>query len=139
MTLLYRGFLLSTLLAATLAAQGQRGGPPRPAPRALPDGPGKEIVQRVCGATCHGVEIVTGKGYTRDNWSNVVNGMVARGAKATSAEFGEIVEYLGKIFLPAPAPPAPVALASSAPAPTTPTSSTPRPPNAARLSTTPNA
>ena len=100
MTFPYRGLLLSSLLAATLAAQGQRGGPPRPAPRPLPDGPGKEIVQRVCGATCHGVEIVTGKGYSRDNWSNVVNGMVARGAKASSSEFGEIVEYLGKNLPP---------------------------------------
>lgn len=100
MTLSYRGLLSAIVFAATLAAQGQRGGPPRPAPRPLPDGAGKEIVQRVCGATCHGVEIVTGKGYSRDNWSNVVNGMVARGAKASTSEFGEIVEYLAKNLPP---------------------------------------
>lgn len=100
MTFISRGLFLSSLLAATLAAQGQRAAPPKPSPRALPDGAGKEIVQRVCGATCHGVEIVTGKGYTRDNWSNVVNGMVARGAKASSGEFGEIVEYLAKNLPP---------------------------------------
>lgn len=80
-------------------AQGGRNAP-KPAPRGLPDGPGKEIVQRVCGSTCHGQEIVAGKGYTRDGWSNVVNGMVARGAKASASEFGDIVEYLGKNLPP---------------------------------------
>ena len=97
---MYRGLLLSTLLAATLAAQGPRVAPPKPVARPLPEGPGKEIVHRVCGATCHGPEIITGKGYTRENWSNVVNGMVARGAKASAAEFGDIVEYLGKNLPP---------------------------------------
>ena len=95
-----RGILLSVILAATVAAQGGRPAPPKPASRALPDGPGKDIVHRVCGATCHGPEIITGKGYTRDNWSNVVNGMVARGAKASSSEFGDIVEYLAKNLPP---------------------------------------
>lgn len=57
-------------------------------------------MQRVCGATCHGPEIVGGKGYSRDNWSTVVNGMIARGAKASSAEFGEIVDYLAKNLPP---------------------------------------
>jgi cytochrome c oxidase cbb3-type subunit 3 len=96
MTLTSRGLSLFALFAATLAAQG----PPKPAAPSLPDGPGKEIVNRVCGATCHGVAIVAGKGYSRDNWSNVVNGMVARGAKASSSEFGEIVEYLAKNLPP---------------------------------------
>ena len=97
---MYRGLLLSALFAATVAAQGPRPAPAKPTARPLPDGPGKEIVQRVCGATCHGPEIITGKGYTRENWSNVVNGMVARGAKASAAEFSDIVEYLGKNLPP---------------------------------------
>jgi mono/diheme cytochrome c family protein len=100
MTLTYRGLLLPTLFAVSLAAQGPRAAPPKPAARPLPDGPGKEIVQRVCGATCHGPEIITGKGYTRDGWTNVVNAMVARGAKASSSEFGDIVEFLAKNLAP---------------------------------------
>src|SRR5260221_13866336 len=56
-------------LAASLLAQGPRGGAPRPAARSLPDGPEKQVVQRVCGSTCHGAEIVAGKGYSRDNWT----------------------------------------------------------------------
>ena len=78
-------------------------GPPRrtaAAPRGLVDGAGRDTVQRVCGATCHGSEIVTGKGYSKESWGAVVNGMVSRGAKATDAELIEIVEYLGTHFPP---------------------------------------
>lgn len=96
----HRGLLVTVFFAATVAAPGQRGGPPKPAPRGLPDGPGKDIVQRVCGATCHGPEIVAGKGYSRDGWTNVMNGMVARGAKADANEFGQIIEYLAKNLPP---------------------------------------
>ncbi len=81
-------------------AQGPRGGPPRPPARSLPDGPGKDAVQRACGATCHGPEIVAGKGYSRDNWAAVVNGMIARGARVNASEFGEIVDYLARSVPP---------------------------------------
>jgi len=100
MTLMYRGLFYTALFAASLAAQGPRPAPPKPVARPLPDGLGKDIVQRVCGATCHGPEIITGRGRTREDWSNVVNGMVARGAKASASEFSDIVEYLGKNLPP---------------------------------------
>ena len=91
--------LLSALaLTATLAAQPPRRGPA--APTTMPAGPGKDLVQRVCGATCHGAELVMGKGYTRDAWGAVVNGMVSRGAKASDTELTEIVDYLSKSFPP---------------------------------------
>src|SRR5215813_10841910 len=86
--------IAAMILPGSLAAQGPRGGPPKPAARSLPDGPKKQVVQRVCGSTCHGAEIVAGKGYSRDNWATVVNGMIARGAKASASEFSEIVDYL---------------------------------------------
>jgi len=73
------------------AAQGRRS---------LPDGPGHDTVQRVCGSTCHGAELVVAKGYTRDSWGAVVNGMVSRGAKASDAELTEIVDYLAKNLPP---------------------------------------
>ncbi len=100
MTVSIHSLLFSTLLISTAIAQPQRGAPPRPAGRTLPDGPGKDAVQRVCGSTCHGPEIVAGKGYSRDNWSTVVNGMISRGAKANASEFGEIVDYLVKNLPP---------------------------------------
>ena len=91
---------LVLILSITIVASAQRAAPPKPVVRGLPDGPGKSTVQRVCGATCHGGEIVAGKGYSRDNWATVVNGMISRGAKASASEFGEIVDYLAKNLPP---------------------------------------
>ncbi|MBM3784545.1 MAG: c-type cytochrome [Acidobacteria bacterium] len=87
-------FLVFTL---TLAAQ-QR--PSAPAPRGLPDGPGKDAVVRVCGSSCHGPQIISGKGYTPQGWTAVTNAMIARGAKATPEETNDIVEYLAKNLPP---------------------------------------
>lgn len=92
--------LCTASIAASLIQAQPRGGPPRPEPRGLPDGPGKAAVLRVCGSSCHGPQIVSGKGYSRDNWATVVNGMIARGAKADANEFGEIVDYLAKNLPP---------------------------------------
>ena len=95
----WRTSLLLLATAVTLAAQppGRRGAA---APPTLPDGPGKELTQRVCGSTCHGSELVTGKGRLRDAWGATVNSMISRGAKASETETGDIVEYLTKNFPP---------------------------------------
>lgn len=66
----------------------------------LPEGPGKDVVQKVCGSTCHGPDIIMGKGRTRDQWTAVVNTMVGRGAKASESELVQISEYLGSHFGP---------------------------------------
>ncbi|HMF77911.1 MAG TPA: helix-hairpin-helix domain-containing protein [Bryobacteraceae bacterium] len=65
----------------------------------LPDGPGKETTQRICGA-CHGAEIVIGRKLDKDGWTQVVVSMVQRGAQGTDDEFGEIVDYLTANFSP---------------------------------------
>ena len=95
----WRTSLLLLATAVTLAAQppGRRGAA---APPTLPDGPGQELTQRVCGSTCHGSELVTGKGRLRDAWGATVNSMISRGAKASETETGDIVEYLTKNFPP---------------------------------------
>lgn len=59
----------------------------------LPDGPGKETMQRICGA-CHGAEIVLGRQLTRDGWGQIVVNMIQRGAQGTDDEFADIVDYL---------------------------------------------
>lgn len=101
MTLAFRATVLAAVLVAAVPLPAQRrAAPPKPTARALPDAPGKDTVQRVCGATCHGPEIVAGKGYSRDNWAAVVNGMISRGAKASATEFGEIVDFLAKNLPP---------------------------------------
>lgn len=66
----------------------------------LPDGPGREITQKVCGTTCHGPDIVMGSGRTPDQWTAVVNTMVARGARATEPELAQIIKYLQSNFGP---------------------------------------
>lgn len=85
------GLALLTLVAtaASLSAQQQKK-------QGLPDGPGKDTVQRVCGSTCHGSELLISRGYTRDVWAAVTSGMISRGAKASDTELTEIVDYLAK-------------------------------------------
>src|SRR5262245_41347344 len=75
---------LPALFAATIPAHvrtaTEQPGPP------LPEGTGRDITHKVCGATCHGTDVIAGKGRTRDQWTAVVNAMVGRGAKASDAE-----------------------------------------------------
>jgi competence protein ComEA len=59
----------------------------------LPDGPGKEINERLCGS-CHAAELVMGRRESREGWNGVVADMVMRGAEGTNEEFGEVVDYL---------------------------------------------
>src|ERR1700736_6547613 len=97
-----------TLVAASIAAIGaclaaQTPTPVRPAsatPVQLPDGAGKDTAQRVCGTTCHGAELMMGRGRSREQWTQVVTTMVTRGAKATDSELVQIVDYLAKTLSP---------------------------------------
>ena len=63
----------------------------------LPDGPGREVTERVC-TPCHGLENVVRARMTKERWSAVVDDMVSRGAKATDAEIDQIVDYLAANF-----------------------------------------
>ena len=85
--------LAITLATAVIVAQTPAG---RGRGRQLPDGPGRDVTQKVCGATCHGPEMLTGAGRTREQWTGVVNAMVSRGAKATDTELVQIADYLAK-------------------------------------------
>ena len=87
------------VMAVALQAQAP---PPRGGARPvqLPDSPGRDITQKVCGSTCHGPDVVSGTGRTRDQWTAVVNTMVARGAKATDSELAQIITYLNANFGP---------------------------------------
>ena len=66
----------------------------------LPEGPGKKLVEDICGF-CHSVARIDGHAFTRDQWSNVVKGMVSEGAPVTDEEFSLILDYLAKNFGPA--------------------------------------
>src|SRR5947209_19965223 len=91
-------FAMPVIFAA--AAFPQRPAPPGTSAVQLPEGTGKDTTQRVCGSTCHGPDIIMGKGRTRDQWTAVVNTMVGRGAKASQAELTQISEYLSSHFSP---------------------------------------
>jgi quinoprotein glucose dehydrogenase len=86
---LKRGTLASILTAFLLAASIQA--------QDLPAGAGKDLVTKVC-TVCHEVTRITNKKKTKEEWSDTVDKMAARGAMATDEEFETIVTYLAKNF-----------------------------------------
>jgi mono/diheme cytochrome c family protein len=80
-------YLLAMLVLSSAVICGQT--------TSLPDGPGRDTVQRVCGA-CHPVSIVLGHGMTREAWGQVVASMITRGAKGSSADFETVTDYLAR-------------------------------------------
>jgi len=84
--------LTACLLAASVQAQD------------LPDGVGKELVMNVC-TQCHDLVRITSKRRTKEEWSDTVDKMAARGAMASDEEFAAIVTYLAK-YLGKDQPPA---------------------------------
>jgi cytochrome c oxidase cbb3-type subunit 3 len=79
--------------------------PPRPAAqRAPPQRPpaartgqgdsGEVVARRLCGVTCHPFENAVAIRRTRSQWEAVVEQMIGKGAKGTSAEFATVIDYL---------------------------------------------
>jgi competence protein ComEA len=64
---------------------------------ALPAGPGRELVIRVC-SKCHLPEVLADQQLDLAGWKIVVDLMASQGADATEAEFDEIVQYLASAF-----------------------------------------
>lgn len=67
--------------------------------QALPDGPGKLIVQEAC-SVCHGTEMVTSKRRSRAEWQETVQDMMSRGAPLLEDEAEIVIDYLAKNFGP---------------------------------------
>src|SRR2546423_7877998 len=91
--------LPASVSKAVAAAAAARRGLPKVgafAPVELPKGGAKALVEKTCGTGCHSVEVVTSQRMNEKEWNAVVQGMVARGAKASDSEVKVIVEYLGK-------------------------------------------
>jgi competence ComEA-like helix-hairpin-helix protein len=63
----------------------------------LPDGPGKDLVGRICFG-CHGAGNFRKVRLNRDDWSDQVADMADRGAKGSEAELAAVVEYLTQNF-----------------------------------------
>lgn len=99
-TIPFTGMFFFTLAASLSAQTAQR----RPAGAQattgriqLPDAPGRDTVQKVCGS-CHGADVTVQKGRTRQEWGQVIATMVTRGAKATDEEFARVLDYLSANF-----------------------------------------
>jgi len=63
----------------------------------LPAGDGRRIVENTC-SSCHEIEVVTSKNYSKERWRSVVDAMIDEGASLTKAEAARVVEYLAKNF-----------------------------------------
>ena len=68
-------------------------------PPALPEGPGKDLVEAVCTA-CHTLERVVAKRATKAEWQDKVLEMLQEDPDVTQQERDRIVEYLAKNFPP---------------------------------------
>jgi cytochrome c5 len=71
----------------------------------LPDGEGKAMVNSGC-AGCHGLDLITGKQASKEEWAGVVERMKGYGATLSAAQTTTMVEYLAKSFPPKGAAPA---------------------------------
>ncbi len=104
-----RKFLLSVSAAIALiavpafSAPRQAANPSAPANSAdvssLPDGPGKQIIQKNC-VSCHGVSNITSKRGTEDDWSNTVSNMIGKGADISDDDADTLIQYLAAHFGP---------------------------------------
>lgn len=89
-------FVLAAVPGSVVSAQAQT------APQ-LPDGAGKETVQKACGS-CHGLSTVTNAGHNQEGWTSVVHMMVNAGAPVPKDQIGTVTGYLAKNFPEKPAP-----------------------------------
>jgi hypothetical protein len=69
-----------------------------PASAQLPDGPGKDLIFKLCGS-CHQAERSVAVRLTREGWEDVIADMIKRGARGTDEEFATVLEYLATHFL----------------------------------------
>lgn len=60
-------------------------------------GEGHDIVAKAC-VQCHGAEVITGTGKSREEWTTTVSTMVNNGAVVPEADFSKVVDYLAKTY-----------------------------------------
>ena len=84
-------------IAATLAMAGFATAQPQTLQ--LPEGEGRKILESVC-TVCHSLKEVTKfKGfYSRENWRDIIQTMVADGAPLRDADAPVLIDYLTKTF-----------------------------------------
>src|ERR1700680_1428058 len=58
---------------------------------------GKELVEDVC-TYCHSLAKLAGQELSKEEWRDLIKGMIFEGAPVTDEEFSVIVDYLAKNF-----------------------------------------
>lgn len=86
---------LFTTAAALAAGQGAQ----------LPEGDGKAIVNAAC-TSCHGVDLITAKSASREDWTGTVDRMKTYGVTLDARQTTTVIDYLAKSFGPKGATPA---------------------------------
>jgi competence ComEA-like helix-hairpin-helix protein len=105
------------IAAASFCSVAAQNPPNKRDDAALPDGPGKAIIQKSCSA-CHTASVITTKpGHTDDEWADILNKMVGRGAVLSDEDGDTLMQYLSTNFGPnwKGVPSAPAATAGAAP------------------------
>jgi virginiamycin B lyase len=69
----------------------------------LPEGKGREAVQRAC-VQCHGLDRITAAGYGREGWRNNVHMMINAGSTLPRDQVEPVVQYLAEHFPEKPKP-----------------------------------
>ena len=69
----------------------------------LPDGKGKDLVEAMC-QRCHGLDSVTQKRRTVEEWQAVIDQMVSNGAPLLPKEADIVTQYLSEHFAPTTTP-----------------------------------
>ena len=68
--------------------------------QSLPEGEGKETVEKICGG-CHDLQPITGSiGFSKEDWETVLKSMIDMGATIKPDDATVIVNYLAKTFPP---------------------------------------
>jgi cytochrome c5 len=85
-----------TLVSAAIALGQGRGGGQAPAPQQsrFPEGPGRAILERACGA-CHDAGAITTNHFaTPGEYKDVIDAMIGTGAQVSDTEKPVLVDYL---------------------------------------------
>ena len=66
---------------------------------ALPEGPNRELVERMCGS-CHDVEMVAINGRSEERWNGTIDEMTGYGLRLSPAERALVLKYLATYLPP---------------------------------------
>lgn len=91
------GVLASVVAGKAPVSGGREGRGLVPIAQELPDGPGKELLPKLC-AGCHDLMFTVSTRETTEGWARIVNDMRAKGADGTDADFDVVVAYLAANF-----------------------------------------